>query len=169
MLWNVSNTLSKNIIDVAQGNAVTLTKFKQRMKRSITVFLLINMVFAGIPTTWNLHYCRGILRSVTLADRNAVHCCGNDGRVEQRGSPDIPQVNKLCCYDCPVDIATDSFESQRPVAGTVHGVLKPFLLYANTLKLFEPACFPVSQHVFPPGKPAKYNADLLTWICVFRI
>ncbi|MDR0725704.1 MAG: hypothetical protein LBF59_06850 [Prevotellaceae bacterium] len=139
------------------------------MKRTVAVFLLVIMAFASIQTTWDWHYCGGILRSVTLADRNSACCCGNENEVERNNSPDLPQVNKLCCSDYLIDIATDNFELPHSVIGTVQCVLKSFLLSDNTLKLFEPAYFPVLQHVFPPGKPAKYNADLLTLICIFRI
>jgi hypothetical protein len=127
------------------------------------------MTFASIQTTWDWHYCGGILRSVTLADKNSACCCGNESEVEKNNSPDIPQVKQFCCSDYLLDIATDNFDLSHSFIGTVQHVLKSFLSSDNTLKLFEPAYFPVSQYVFPPGKLAKYGADLLTLICIFRI
>jgi hypothetical protein len=139
------------------------------MKRIVSAFLLVIMTFASIQTTWDWHYCGGILRSVTLADRNPACCCGDESDVEKNNSPDLPQINKSCCSDYLLDIATDDFDLPHFVAGTVHPVLNSFLVCDNSLKLCVPENFSAAQYVFPPGKFAKYNADLLTLICIFRI
>jgi hypothetical protein len=137
------------------------------MKRTVAVFLLVIMPFISIQTVWDLHYCGGILRSVTLADGKSGCCCGIKG--EQSHAQDSPQISQSCCSDYLLNIATDDFDLSNSVIGTVQTVSNPFLLHDNPLKLSEPYNFSVLQYLFPPGGFAKYNADLLTLICIFRI
>ncbi|MDR2027259.1 MAG: hypothetical protein LBQ01_06860 [Prevotellaceae bacterium] len=141
------------------------------MKRIISVFLLIIMAFASVRTTWDRHYCGGILRSVTLAGKSSTCCCGNDKGVEQDNSPDLPKISRFCCSDYLIDLATDSFDLSRFAAGTVQHIPKPFITHEDALKLCRPEDVLPVQYVFPPGagEPARYNADLLTLICIFRI
>jgi hypothetical protein len=128
------------------------------------------MTFASVQTTWVRHYCGDILHSITLADGNPVCCCGdkNEDNINYH-SPDLPKISRSCCSNYLVDIATDNFESPNIVIETVQHVSNLFLLYNNSLKLNEPENFPVSQYIFPPGDFPKYNAGLLTLICIFRI
>jgi hypothetical protein len=139
------------------------------MKRIVSTFLLIIMSFVSIQTTWDWHYCGDILRSVTLADGNSACCCSNGNETEKNDSSDLPQVNKLCCSDYLIDVATDNFDLSHFVIGTVQHVSKSFFLCAYPLKFYEQRAFSVSQYVFPPGRSVEYSADLLTLICIFRI
>jgi hypothetical protein len=139
------------------------------MKRILSVFLLIIMAFASVQTTWNRHYCGGILRSVTLADGNSACCCGDENQIEKNNSQGLPQINKFCCSDYLLDIVTDNFDLSHVTIGTVWFMSKAFLCHDDSLKLSEPESFSVLQYIFPPGRLAKYNADLLTLICIFRI
>jgi hypothetical protein len=128
------------------------------------------MTFASVQTTWNWHYCGDILRSITLADENPTHCCGDKNENNSNHhSPNLPKISKLCCSNYFVDIATDNFESPNFVVETVQHISNLFLLHDNSLKLNELNNFTVSQYTFPPGGFSKYDIDLLTLICIFRI
>jgi hypothetical protein len=128
------------------------------------------MAFASIQTTWALHYCGDILRSITLTDGNQICCCGdkNEENIAHHSS-DSPQISKSCCSYYFVDIATDSFDMTDFVVATIQQVSNLFLLHDNSLTINVLENFSVLQYVFPPGDIAKYNADLLTLICIFRI
>jgi hypothetical protein len=140
------------------------------VSRILTVLITIIMAFASVQTTWALHYCGGILRSITLAYGNPACCCGdkNENNIDHHSS-DLQKINESCCSDYFVDIATDNFDITNFVIETIQHIANLFLLPDNSLKLNESENFPVSQYIFPPGGHAKYNADLLTLICIFRI
>jgi hypothetical protein len=123
---------------------------------------------SSIHTTWDWHYCGGILQSVSLANENRTCCCGDKHKAET-DSPDISQISKSCCSNYLIDIETDSFDLPGFVSGTFQQISHLFFLHHNPLKLSEPDKFSLIQHIFPPGNFAGYNTDLLALNCILRI
>jgi hypothetical protein len=139
------------------------------MKCIISAFLLVITTFASLRTSWDLHFCGSILQSVSIADRFSDCCCGYDDGDKSGNASDLFLINQFCCYDYRVDLATDNFDLSRPFVGTTLYALNLFWGTDMMSILFKPVYFTVLPCVFPTGICAKYGADLLILICVFRI
>jgi hypothetical protein len=147
------------------------------MKRVISAFLLIIIALSSTHTTWAWHYCGGILQSVTLADENKACCCGGksgdtnktESNNNGHNSPDMPQIGKSCCANYLIDIETDNFDLSGYVSGAVQQTLHLFFIHNNPLKISDPDSVSVLQNIFPPGKFARYNTDLLALNCILLI
>jgi hypothetical protein len=129
--------------------------------------MIILMSFTAVHTTWAFHYCGNHLHSVGIAGSSAAKSCC----CEQNEDDAACQLTHTsCCSNQTLEIATDNFvQSQNSVSIGTDMVFP--VLFCEIYSLPGCANFNTSASipVFPPGSPAKYGIDLLTFICIFRI
>jgi hypothetical protein len=148
------------------------------MKQAISIFLIFVMSFTSVQTTWVFHYCGGHLHSIGLAGgKPEMTCCG--GRMETaaaandgEGLHTVSAPPAPCCTNHTVEISTDDCQTPQQAnetAGT-YPVANPVLFLSGRLSGWsEPVDSRIIQSFFPPGGLAKYTADRLALICIFRI
>jgi hypothetical protein len=134
-----------------------VTYIFHRMKRVLLFFLLSVMSLVAIQPTLAFHYCGGSLHSVGMTDEEPQKsCCGKSA----------------CCSHYTAKLTTGDFQlpQQDSTIGTdlvpnsiLHVLFDTILIERDSTDSL------VLQRIFPPGGLAKYNADLLTLVCIFRI
>jgi hypothetical protein len=150
------------------------------MKRIISTGLLWVMVLVAVQPTLAIHFCGESFRIITFDEAGENLCCcmkeaGDSGCFhDMRSVPEdgvLAEPVQSCCFDYVTEWSTDDFRSAPDgFSSETASVFSPCLFTADTWDGY-PARKPASaiQSVFPPGGFAKYGADLLAFICIFRI
>jgi hypothetical protein len=146
------------------------------MKRAIALFLLLVMTLAAVQPTFALHFCRGELHSVAIG-KVQKSCCGKT--MENPLKPLSAHAgNRLylpvntCCSTYLIELSTDNFRlpGQLSIGDFQQILFSPLVFPENVpLKGRHSGISLSSTHFFPPGGLARYSADLLAVICIFRI
>jgi hypothetical protein len=150
------------------------------MKRATSIFLLFVMSLTSVQATWTLHYCGGSLRSVGLSGNiPEMACCmeamgeestpAASGNDREERLPAISDPFTPCCSNRMVEISTDDCQTPHAEQGSIphpSPVTSPVPFISEYI---EPVADRIIPFTFPPGSRAKYKADLLTFICIFRI
>lgn len=140
------------------------------MQRTISLFLLLIILLAGMNPVLSMHYCGGDLFSVSIADSNENDhsCCAGKGAGEE---------SAVTCEDCcdlqQVQLSTDDYNHQQ-VQQIDSGLLHPAFTYIwvalyNLVNPVEMDDTILARHYFPPQGLNRLNIDLLTSICIYRI
>jgi hypothetical protein len=145
------------------------------MKKGLALFLLLMMLATSVQPTLALHFCGGHFRSLAIGDVRKS-CCEKNKQMKANALPDTKTADffqpvNSCCSTYTINIATDTYQSPKQStieakSLVIHPVLFPcdFLSKENTFSFTS-----LDQTVFPPGKFALHNVDLLTLICIFQI
>lgn len=146
------------------------------MKKAIALFLLSIMTLTALQPTVAMHFCGGNLRSVTIG-KIPQTCC--QATIENRIKTSQTNTEKriyqpinTCCATYMVELSTDNFQSpvQQSAIDFQQHTFNPVLFSIDILlKGAGSVVSSSSMHLFPPDGLARYCADLLTVICIFRI
>ncbi len=158
------------------------------MKQALSICMLLIMTVVSVHPTLAIHLCGGSLHSIDLlgASPEKCCCCGMAEHEAGKHQADCPEHNQSapdnhtsafsqpfgCCATHTVELSTDNYQVQQILKT---GVLYPEITYialflSDPVSIWKDYLDPLTiQHIFPPGGLARYDADLLPLICIFRI
>lgn len=156
-----------------------LPNLLSKMRRVISLFLLLLMALTTVQTTWTMHFCGGSLRYFGFATGESGCCCGSmtdDEGCEKEntadGTPSLHALLESCCSDYTFKVSTDDYcPQEQNVSVEAAQQLAPSVSFLSDypLNVLEPESQALVQHVFPPGAYALSGSDLLSLICILRI
>ena len=138
------------------------------VRRIISIFLAVVMLFASSQVSVAFHYCGGELHSVMLSDTEADDCCGERDCTPVQNTESTFQETP-CCSNHIEQINIDDFQVSKQY--NVKSDLSFFAAIAPAICEYYTYKHSVIQQIFPLGTDEliKSRADILTSICIFRI
>ncbi|GAA4509305.1 hypothetical protein GCM10023172_42590 [Hymenobacter ginsengisoli] len=125
--------------------------FGNRVKRFVSLFLLLSYLLSSPGLVYSMHFCGQALTAVAVTQRGDIPCC-----CLPAGKP-----SSGCCHDQKVTstlkdvkLTAAQFRLQAPATVPAPAVLRIVWRLATTYPSAEPTAFSLVEAAPPPDCPA---------------
>lgn len=153
-----------------------------KMRKIISIFLLLLMMVIGAHPVLAMHFCGGELYSFGILSNEVEDSCCEyiNAPQEANSSCDIDTntqdskrllSHKDCCNIQKVELSTDEYQNQTQQF-SLNKILPSFQYICLALNLLIPTDngnVTKTNQNFPPGGFCLQNTDLLSYICTYQI